>query len=423
MPIAIIKQGKTFTSFEFYNVFLKEIALFYKDKLKENISFSLINTTDNDVAYNKYRIDGNTLPLLLNIFEQLSSYQKTGIKLDLQNVYGHNKSLGTYELISFLNNSNFFNIAQRNSQNYLKLEPSYPIVDIGNTSLPSQNSNSTFEIDCFSLSQDDNLRLELDGLTEEEKRDKLVEYYMFKVEKRFSKLFPEFNSSKNFLQNTSNIIDYRKFYVHVLPELITNGVLHSGANTFASLYKDMYKTKISVSDNGIGFNESLNSKENLGFYKRDRLKKELSRKNNFNINSSFLIHLHSIFETLYFSMLKNRLGLFDLICNVILMLDGTFRIHTENTQLVLSKRITDTILKLYNKRKEIVKLHDEKLLGKINSEQLNIQMEILSSHALGLFLDFYEQILEKYSKDVRFSSVRFFPVKFKGVHIEVEIPN
>ena len=423
MPIAIIKQGKTFTSFEFYNVFLKEIALFYKDKLKENISFSLINTIDNDVAYNKYRIDGNTLPLLLNIFEQLSSYQKMGIKLDLQNVYGHNQSLGTYELISFLNNSNFFNIAQRNSQNYSKLEPSYPIVDIGTNILPSKNSNSTFEIDCFSLSQDDNLRLELDGLTEEEKRDKLVEYYMFKVEKRFSKLFPEFNSSKNFLQNTSNIIDYRKFYVHVLPELITNGVLHSGANTFASLYKDMYKTKISVSDNGIGFNESLNSKENLGFYKRDRLKKELSRKNNLNINSNFLIHLHSIFETLYFSMLKNRLGLFDLICNVILMLDGTFRIHTENTQLVLSKRITDTILKLYNKRKEIVKLHDEKLLGKINSEQLNIQMEILSSHALGLFLDFYEQILEKYSKDVRFSSVRFFPVKFKGVHIEVEIPN
>ena len=423
MPIAIIKQGKTFTSFEFYNVFLKEIALFYKDKLKENISFSLINTIDNDVAYNKYRIDGNTLPLLLNIFEQLSSYQKMGIKLDLQNVYGHNQSLGTYELISFLNNSNFFNIAQRNSQNYSKLEPSYPIVDIGTNILPSKNSNSTFEIDCFSLSQDDNLRLELDGLTEEEKRDKLVEYYMFKVEKKFSKLFPEFNSSKNFLQNTSNIIDYRKFYVHVLPELITNGVLHSGANTFASLYKDMYKTKISVSDNGIGFNESLNSKENLGFYKRDRLKKELSRKNNFNINSNFLIHLHSIFETLYFSMLKNRLGLFDLICNVILMLDGTFRIHTENTQLVLSKRITDTILKLYNKRKEIVKLHDEKLLGKINSEQLNIQMEILSSHALGLFLDFYEQILEKYSKDVRFSSVRFFPVKFKGVHIEVEIPN
>ena len=423
MPIAIIKQGKTFTSFEFYNVFLKEIALFYKDKLKENISFSLINTIDNDVAYNKYRIDGNTLPLLLNIFEQLSSYQKMGIKLDLQNVYGHNQSLGTYELISFLNNSNFFNIAQRNSQNYSKLEPSYPIVDIGTNILPSKNSNSTFEIDCFSLSQDDNLRLELEGLTEEEKRDKLVEYYMFKVEKKFSKLFPEFNSSKNFLQNTSNIIDYRKFYVHVLPELITNGVLHSGANTFASLYKDMYKTKISVSDNGIGFNESLNSKENLGFYKRDRLKKELSRKNNFNINSNFLIHLHSIFETLYFSMLKNRLGLFDLICNVILMLDGTFRIHTENTQLVLSKRITDTILKLYNKRKEIVKLHDEKLLGKINSEQLNIQMEILSSHALGLFLDFYEQILEKYSKDVRFSSVRFFPVKFKGVHIEVEIPN
>ena len=65
MSITIIKQGVTFTSFEFYNVFLKEIALFYKENKNDNISFSLINPTDDDVAYNKYKIDGNTVPLLL----------------------------------------------------------------------------------------------------------------------------------------------------------------------------------------------------------------------------------------------------------------------------------------------------------------------------------------------------------------------
>jgi hypothetical protein len=105
------------------------------------------------------------------------------------------------------------------------------------------------------------------------------------------------------------------------------------------------------------------------------------------------------------------------------MLDGTFRIHTENTQLVLSKRINNIIVKLYNKRKEIIKLHDEKLLDKISDEYLNSQINVLSEEALSLFINFYEQILEKYNKDVKFSSIRFFPVRFKGVHIEVEIPN
>ena len=89
MAITIVQQGITFTSFEFYNVFLKNIALFYKEKENKKISFSLIDIKDNDIAYNKYRIDGNTLPLLLNIFEQLSSFQKEAIKLDLQNIVGH----------------------------------------------------------------------------------------------------------------------------------------------------------------------------------------------------------------------------------------------------------------------------------------------------------------------------------------------
>jgi|GEM_PF-1017094 len=423
MSITIIRQGITFSSFEFYNVFLKDIALFYKNRKDEEISFSLINTGDNDISYNKYRIDGNTIPLLLNIFEQLSAYQKKAIKLELLNIAGHNKFLGTTNVLSFLTNSNFFDIALRDGQNYSKLNPKYSIVGINKDILPQKKNEVKFEIDCFSLTQDDNLLEELKNLNEEEKRDRLVEYYIFKVEEKFSKLYNLFDDNKNFLENKTSIIDYQKFYIHILPELITNGVLHSKANTFASLYNDGYKTKISVSDNGIGFEQSMDKKQNLGFYQRNMLKEELNKKSNFNINSNYLIHLHSIFEILYFSMLKNRLGLFDLICNVILKLDGIFRIHTENTQIVLSKRINETVINLYKKRKEIIKLHDEELLGKINSDELKISMDILSIQARDLFTDFYTEVLGKYNKDVKFSSIRFFPVRFRGVHIEVEIPN
>jgi len=423
MSITIIRQGVTFSSFEFYNVFLREIALFYKDNKHEEISFSLINRGDSDVAYNKYRIDGNTIPLLLNIFEQLAAYQKKEIRFELQNINGHSKYLGTADVLSFLQNSNFFDIALRYGHNYSKLNPKYSIVNINKDILPQKKYEIKFEIDCFSVTQDDNLLEELKSLNDEEKRDKLVEYYMFKVDEKFSKLYNLFDDNKSFLENKTSIIDYRKFYIHILPELITNGVLHSNANTFASLYNDGYKTKISVSDNGIGFEQSMIKKQNLGFYQRNILKEELNKKSNFNINSNYLVNLHSIFEILYFSMLKNRLGLFDLICNVILKLDGIFRIHTENTQIILSKRINETIVNLYKKRKEIIKLHDEELLGKINIDELKTSMDVLSIQARDLFIDFYTEVLGKYNKDVKFSSIRFFPVRFRGVHIEVEIPN
>ena len=188
MPITIIRQGITFSSFEFYNVFLKDIALFYKDKKDGEISFSLVNNEDNDISYNKYRLDGNTIPLLLNIFEQLSAYQKKSVLLELQSFAGHRKNMGTVDVISFLKNSNFFEIALRNGQNYSRLNPKHSIVSVSPKNLSLKKDDSQFEVDCFSLTQDDNLLDELKDLNEEEKRDKLVEYYMFKVEEKFSKL-------------------------------------------------------------------------------------------------------------------------------------------------------------------------------------------------------------------------------------------
>ena len=89
MSIKILRSGITFTTFEFYNIFLKDVALFYKNGDK-NISFSL--TDSEDIAYSKYRIDGNSLPLLLNIFEQLSVFEGKGLPFKIENVRGHGRS-------------------------------------------------------------------------------------------------------------------------------------------------------------------------------------------------------------------------------------------------------------------------------------------------------------------------------------------
>ena len=421
MPITILRPGTTFTTFEFYNVFLKDVALFYKNG-NNNISFSL--TDSEDIAYSKYRIDGNSLPLLLNIFEQLSVFEGKSLPFKIKNIKGHDTFLGTDSVISFLKNSNFFEIAMRLGNNYEILFPKAPILQIPNLKeIITYNQKGSYEIDCFSLDLDIELKSKISNKNEEEKRDILIEYYMFKVEDRFSKLYNKIESNNSFLQNSTNILDYKKFYLHILPELITNGVLHSGANTFASLFNDGFKTKISVSDNGVGLQKSLESKTNFGFYIPRKLTSQLEKIGKFNINQNFLITLHLIFETLYFSMIKNRLGLFDLIGNVVLKLDGVFRMHTENTQVVLSKRINVILVKLYNKRKEIIRLHDDSLLEKISKEEFNENMIKLSEDALRLFVEFYTNVISNYSKDVKFSSVRFYPVKFKGVHIEVEIPN
>lgn len=110
MSITILRPGITFTTFEFYNVFLKEVALFYKNG-NNNISFYL--TDSEDIEYSKYRIDGNSLPLLLNIFEQLSVFEEKSLPFKIKNIKGHDTFLGTDSVLSFLKNSNFFEIAMR----------------------------------------------------------------------------------------------------------------------------------------------------------------------------------------------------------------------------------------------------------------------------------------------------------------------
>jgi hypothetical protein len=49
-------------------------------------------------------------------------------------------------------------------------------------------------------------------------------------------------------------------------------------------------------------------------------------------------------------------------------------------------------------------------------------MVLIKNEILDYFLKLYKNICDKYNNDFKYSSIRFYNVRFKGVHIEVEIP-
>ena len=109
--------------------------------------------------------------------------------------------------------------------------------------------------------------------------------------------------------------------------------------------------------------------------------------------------------------------------NVVLKSNGYFRLHTNNCQIIISNRIFKYITSLNELRDKILEIHNLYELGKLTKSEyektiLNSK-SILTEH----FVKVIKAIVKYYSEETKFSSIRFYNVKFKGVHIEVEIPN
>ena len=168
--------------------------------------------------------------------------------------------------------------------------------------------------------------------------------------------------------------------------------------------------------------ESLKKKHADFLYKPLELKNEIDKINSLKINDKILENFKYIIETLYFSSLKNRKGLFDLMLSVILKSNGYFRLHSENSQIIISSRMTNELLELDKLRSDLFNIHREIL---INGEKDDLKIEMISikNKIKENFIYLYKNICQKYNEDHRYTSVRFFNVKFRGVHIEVEIPN
>lgn len=411
-PIPIIYKDKNLTPFVFYTDFLLEVAHFYSErKIKSNsIEFKLIDGNDLEFTKKRYYIDPITLPLLLSLFQQLRNFHKNPIKLHLSN------TPITIDVLEYLYRSHFFYITGSNSNPNFPLGRNildFDVVYLGG--FKGKNIRTEHKLRCYSLN-DDNLKVRLSKITEGEpsQRDSLVEFYTYKVKEHFYDLLFENEATRHLTTE----------FIEILAELITNGVLHSKSDAFVLMFSDKFKTKFSISDNGIGLYESLKNKKDTGeFYEKFELLKSLSNsfplKIDDNIKNSVLI----LFETLYYSMLKNRQGLFDLMCNVVLDCSGYFRLHTDNAQIIVSARMLTELQNLNETRMQIISTNNSLMFGKINSEEFKAKLNNLKGKCKKQITELATSIFKKYSEDTRFSALRIFEVRFRGVHIEVEIPN
>lgn len=404
--VSILKNNISFTPYIFYTSFLKEVA--ESIALNKNIQFKLVENGDDNVFDSNYRIEPITIPLLLSLSEQLSKYFFKPIDLSLYN------NPATKEVLNFLYKSDFFYIAGNNrnpyypyGRNILNFEESY----FGD--FIKKDPRLEHRVRCYSLT-DDYLTDKIEIYkNDDEKRDFLISEYVYIVREHFQELL--FDNS-----NTSDKADY---YIEILSELITNGVLHSKSNTFALMFANKFAIKFSISDNGIGFEESLKSKSENFIYKPLELKNKLDEIKILNVNNKVLNNLNFIIETLFFSSLKDRRGLFDLMISVVLNSNGYFRLHSDNSQIIISNRMNKELVVLSNLRNRLFDIHKTILVNKIDDYRFNEEMISIKNEILYCFVELYYNLCNKYNNDFKYSSIRFFNVKFKGVHIEVEIPN
>lgn len=405
--ISLLKNNKTLTTYSFYSLLLREVALYIKEN--GDIRFKLVENGDDFIFDSHYRIDPITIPLLLSLIEQLSKFYRKPIDLALYNNYA------TEKVLKFLHASDFFNISGNNTnpsypkgRNILSFETNY----LGN--FIEKNPRPEHKLRCYSLS-DNKIASKFEPYSnsdDDEKRDFLISEFIYQVRDHFQALL--FDNS-----NTSSNTD---FYIEILSELITNGVLHSKSNTFALMFVNKFSTKFSISDNGIGFESSLMTKKENNLYKPFELKYKLDRIKALDVNEKILGNLNFILETLFYSSLKNRNGLFDLMISVVLDSNGYFRLHSDNTQVIISNRMRNELTFLNSLRNKIFEYHKMILIEKVDDDRFLEEMISIKSEMLKYFVLFYRNLCDKYNNDYKYSSIRFYPVRFKGVHIEVEIP-
>jgi len=404
--ISILKNNENLTTFNFYTSFLKEVALYIKNN--HDVAFKLVEFGDDMVHESTYRIDPITIPLLLSLFEQVSNYYQKPIDLLL---YNNN---ATKNVLKFLYSSDFFYLAGDNKNPYFPYGRNifnYDDKFLGD--FIKKDPRPEHRVRCYSLEDDDLFEKLKVYNSDDEKRDFLISEYTYTVREHFQELL--FDNL-----NTSNEAD---FYIEILSELITNGVLHSKSNTFALMFVNRFSTKFSISDNGIGFEESLKSKKENFIYKPLELKNELEKIRILKVNDKVLNNLSFIMETLYYSSLKDRRGLFDLMISVVLNANGYFRLHTDNAQIIISNRMKNELSQLNNLRNKIFDYHKAILINEIKDNSYDDKIIAIKQEMLNYFIKLYQNLCNKYNTDYKYSSIRFYNVRFKGVHIEVEIPN
>jgi len=176
--------------------------------------------------------------------------------------------------------------------------------------------------------------------------------------------------------------------IKMLVELCHNGANHSNSYCFTTFQLNKQnKFEISVSDCGIGFYKSFENKIKNKEYKLKFIQNEELL--NLDDNKK---NLYSIIEAIYFRYDKSdapyesKYGLFDIFNSILKKRKGVIRFHTENSQIILTEYIYN---KLINDNNQSNTINNNKIISLIKSKNDNIKI---------------------------------FEHKYKGVHIELEIP-
>lgn len=400
--IVLIEDGKTFTPFYFYNDFMKRFAVeFKKFEPNEKIVFALYDEINPYVG--NYRIDPIAIPLLLSLSQQIVTYKKESILLELSSAPALAKAM------EFLYRSNFFDLVGDN------MNPCFPIgqhiFDYDKGYIGGFGDNQIrpeHKIRFYSKKDNEVQDIITYSKSDDEQRNLLIDHYSYEVFRHFGPILENIDD-----ENTNE-------YIEILSELITNGVVHSESDVFALMYADRFSTKFSISDNGIGFEKSLNNKDD---YKEilTEFKDVLYKANNLS-ETAYSRSFVAILEALFYSMIKDRLGLFDLMINVVDRLQGYFRLHNDYCQIVISSRMESDIQNLKTLRAQFRKNNIEKEYGLINQTIYDQQDKIIVQNCKEGILNLSKSILKNYSPDARYSAIRTYNVKFRGVHIEVDLP-
>lgn len=403
--VPILLNRKSFTPFYFYTDFLSSVAQFYRENPKDKIVFFLIGENENESFFNSYYFDPISIPLFLSLVGQLSKYHGESIRFELYNTNS------TKNVLAFLERSDFFRLSGNEtpiSKNILNFDKEFLGFFNSNAQRPEHR------VRFYSLNEG-LIKNSIKDLKSEHQRDYLIEYYTYKVKDHFQEILNESNQSDDIVFN----------YIQIMSELITNGVLHSYSDVYTLMFTDKEKTSFSISDNGIGLFESLLSKQDKVInksYKLFDLYNDMFDTIPLNVDNKIKESFYSIFEALFYSILKDRKGLFDLMTTVVLDSNGYFRLHNNNAQIIISLRMFKELNLLSRLREEIFENHRRNIFGLIKEEDFIKTFNELTLKAKYEFKKLIENIISNYNSDVKYSSIRLYEVRFKGVHIEVELP-
>lgn len=361
----VIQIEGNLTPFVFYNTIVKEMHEYFSKKQKSNIIFD----------FSKVKlIDALVLPNLLCTGFWILRYCGKPAKIYVPG------NLEFVPIRTFLNNTGFVQLAQL--YGLFEFDPC-----ISGGLKDNEYSESLNRIEVFQISYKENEDLEIDvEQTKSNAWEQLKKTFVPFIDE-FLKYSTDPYILKNKLQISRALLSFNR-------ELIENALFHGQSFCFVAMqYTSSYRKqiKLSIADCGIGFKKSLNLdrsrsieiqnlRQRLETYPYDNekavteLQIEQVQHECYPLRDEDILrlaqqpHLETELEGIIYGLLSRKskpYGLYN-IHRIIRAMGGTIRIHSNDTQLILSER-TGLLLEVCNSPDQLVSILGEQYPSNIRT--------------------------------------------------------